>query len=106
MRIFLDECVNRRLAARLTGHDVSTAHSMRWLGLADSTVLRRCEGRFDVYVTADTNLRFQQDLREFSFGVVVLRTRGGSTDLAAAAAATLGAVRQAHPGQAIEVDVV
>lgn len=81
MRIFLDECVNRRLAARLLGHEVATAHSKRWLGLSDTTVLRRCDGLFDVFVTADTNLRFQQNLSDFGFGVIVLRTHAGSQDL-------------------------
>lgn len=105
MRIFLDECVNRRLAARLAGHEVATAHSKRWLGLPDITVLRRCEGLFDVFVTADANLRFQQNLSHFSFGVIVLRTHTGSQDLDNVATAVLAVVAQTRPGETLEVEV-
>lgn len=72
-RVLLDECVDRRLAALITGHDVQTAASQRWLGISDASLLERAEREFDVLVTTDQNLRHQQNLSRFDIRVIVLR---------------------------------
>lgn len=105
-RVLLDECVDRRLAPLVEGHEVTTTHARRWLGLADRTLLDRCEGRIDVFVTVDTNLKHQQNLAQYSFAVVVLRrTQGGSVALQAVAEALRAAIPVAQRGEALEVIV-
>ena len=72
MRILLDECVDRRLAGDLTGHDVSTVPQMGWATISNGELLSLAEGQFDVFVTVDRNLCFQQNLPQFGVAVVVL----------------------------------
>jgi len=63
VRVLLDEQLPRRLARELTGHQVRTVHQQGWAGLKNGELLRRAarEG-FEVFVTADQNLEFQQNL--------------------------------------------
>jgi hypothetical protein len=75
LRIFLDECVDRRLARELDGHDVRTARDMGWTTIANGELLALAAAQFDVFVTVDRNLSFQQNLVAFSIAVVVLRAR-------------------------------
>lgn len=72
MRILLDECTPRVLKRRLTGRDVSTAQEMGWVGLKNGELLEAAEGRFEVFITADKNLRFQQNLAGRRLAVVLL----------------------------------
>ena len=72
MRVLLDECLPRRLAGDLPGHEVATVPAMGWAGLKDRPLLRLAEARFDAFVTADQNLEYQQHLQSAALGIVVL----------------------------------
>ena len=48
---------------------------MGWTGLSNGVLLQRAEADFDVFLTADTNLSFQQNLTRFNIAVVVLETK-------------------------------
>ncbi len=73
MRVLLDECVDRRLAWEIPGHDVKTVPDAGWAALENGELLARAEREFDAFVTVDRNLPFQQDLSRFSVAVIVLR---------------------------------
>ncbi len=45
---------------------------MRWAGLKNGELLRHAETEFDVFVTVDRNLAFQQHLPQFDLAVLVL----------------------------------
>lgn len=75
MRLLLDECLDRRLAGEISGHEVKTAPEMGWAGLKNGELLERAQHEFEAFVTVDRNLPFQQDLSRFSVAVVVLRAR-------------------------------
>ncbi|MCG6875604.1 MAG: DUF5615 family PIN-like protein [Betaproteobacteria bacterium] len=72
MRVLLDESVPRRLGAELVGHEVQTVPQAGWAGLTNGELLRRANGRFDVLITADQNLEFQQNRVGLRISVVVL----------------------------------
>ena len=73
MRILLDEQLPRQLARHLRGHQSRSVQQQGWAGLGNGDLLRRAAaGRFDVFVTADQNLQFQQNLTGSPLGVVVL----------------------------------
>ncbi len=73
MRVLLDEQLPRRLARELTGHEVSTVQQQGWVGLKNGELLRCAADRgFEVFLTADRNLQFQQNLDRARLGVVVL----------------------------------
>jgi len=75
MRILIDECVDWRLLRDLPGHDVKTVRQMGWSETVNGALLRLAEQNFDVLVTTDKNLSFQQNVVSFKIGVVVLRAR-------------------------------
>jgi len=75
VRILLDECIDRRLTRDLTGHTVKTAPQMGWAGITNGRLLALAEKEFDVFVTVDRNLSFQQNLQKFKIAVLVLSAR-------------------------------
>ena len=62
MRILLDECVDWRLQREIRGHDVRTAHQLGWTAIRNGELLALAATQFDVFVTVDRNLSFQQNL--------------------------------------------
>lgn len=73
MKILLDECIDRRLAKDIEGHEVVTVPQAGWAGIQNGELLRRAEEQFDVFVTVDRNLSFQQHLSQFRIAVIVLQ---------------------------------
>jgi hypothetical protein len=72
VRILLDESLPRPLGSMLTGHAVSTVRDESWTSLTNGELLRRAAERFDVIVTADQNLEFQQNLNTLPIAIVVM----------------------------------
>ncbi len=72
MRILLDECLPRKLKNSLPGHDVETVPKMGWAGVKNGALLRRMEPLFDVFITMDGNLEYQQNLPNVKMGFIVL----------------------------------
>lgn len=72
MRILLDECIDRRFAKEIAGHEVATVPEQGWAGIKNGALLSLAQEQFDVFVTVDRNLAFQQNLPQFSIAVIVL----------------------------------
>jgi len=72
LKLLLDECVDRRLAAHLTGLSVRTVADMGWSGIKNGQLLALAQSEFDIFVTVDRNLSFQQHLPKFSVAVLLL----------------------------------
>src|ERR1041385_3292938 len=75
MKLLLDECIDRRLAGLIVGHHVRTVPKMGWAGLKNGALLSKAEKEFDVFVTVDRNLSFQQNLNKYSIAVMVLSAK-------------------------------
>jgi predicted nuclease of predicted toxin-antitoxin system len=73
VNILIDECIDRRLARQLSGHTVKTVPQMGWAGIKDTDLLRLAEIEFDVLITVDRNLPFQQNLAVLDLAVLVLQ---------------------------------
>lgn len=73
MRVLLDECIDRRLATSILDHDVKTVPEMGWATIKNGELLALAQQQFDVFVTVDRNLSFQQNLPQYSVAVIVLR---------------------------------
>lgn len=56
------------------GPQVSTADAERWANFRNGDLLAAAEGRFDLFITTDKNLRYQQDLRGRTLAILVLPT--------------------------------
>lgn len=75
MKILLDECVDRRFAKELPGHFVKTVPQMGWATIKNGELLALAENEFDVFLTVDRNLSFQQNLPKFNIAVLVMQSR-------------------------------
>ncbi|MBI5908915.1 MAG: DUF5615 family PIN-like protein [Betaproteobacteria bacterium] len=73
MKVFVDECVDRRLVRDIVGHEVKTARQQGWSTIQNGELLALAAKEFDVFVTVDRNLSFQQNLPAFTIAVIVLR---------------------------------
>ncbi len=77
MRILNGECLNWRLGRALTGHYAVSAQRMGWSGIKNGQLLALAEeNQFDVILTGDRNLAFQQDTIRFRVAAVVLEAEG------------------------------
>ena len=77
MRILIDECLNWRLGRALTGHYAISAPRMGWNGIKNGELLALAEqNQFDVFLTGDRNLAFQQNTTRFRIAVIVLEAEG------------------------------
>jgi hypothetical protein len=72
VKLLLDECIDRRFARELTGHDVRTVPQMNWAAKKNGELLALAETEFEVFVTVDRNLSFQQNLPKFNIAVLIL----------------------------------
>jgi hypothetical protein len=76
MKLLLDECVVRDLKRDLAGHDVSTVVEAGFGGLENGQLLRAAAGKYDVLITVDRNLPFQQNISSLQIAVLILTSTG------------------------------
>lgn len=73
-RVLLDENLPRKLRGDLSEFTVRTVQEEEWTSYANGQLLGRAQEKFDVLLTADRRLQFQQNLAHYNIGVVVIRT--------------------------------
>ena len=77
MKILFDHCVPKPLRRELPKHEISTAKEIGWEALKNGKLLERVQaGGFEVVITMDQNIRYQQNLSGRSIAVCVLITQG------------------------------
>jgi predicted nuclease of predicted toxin-antitoxin system len=104
MRLLLDECVPRRLGRDFVGHTVSTVEEAGFKGLKNGQLLSAAAGNFDVLVTVDKNIPFQQNLRTLNISILILVTASNRyQDLKTLAPKALDALKQIRPGETLRV---
>ena len=75
MRILLDEPVPRRLGSLLVGHEVATVPRSGWGGIKNGKLLTLAATKFDVFLTTDQNIEFQQNLSALPIAILVVVAR-------------------------------
>jgi hypothetical protein len=105
MRVLLDECVPQRFSRLIVGHAVRTVPQEGWSGKKNGELLALViSAGFDVMVTVDQNIRYQQNLRAAGMAVVVMcGPTNQLTDLEPLAPAVLTALATIQPGEVVEV---
>jgi predicted nuclease of predicted toxin-antitoxin system len=73
-RVLFDENLPRQLRRNLTEFFIRTVQEESWGSFKNGQLLRRAESTFEVLVTADRRMKYQQNLASFSIGVVVIKT--------------------------------
>lgn len=79
MRILFDHGTPAPLRKALTTHSVATAREMRWDELDNGALLRAAEAEFDVLITTDKNMRYQQSGAGRRLAILVLPTTAWPT---------------------------
>ena len=105
MRILIDESLPRSFAAEFEDFDVSTVRRQGWIGLRNGVLLRAAvQPGFDVVITADRALRYQQNLQAIGISVLVLtRVRNRLRDLRMLVPQVLSILPLLRPGDAYEI---
>lgn len=105
MKVLLDECLPRRLKRDLSGHQVFTVPEMGWAGVKNGTLLRFIvDAAFDVFVTIDGNLTYQQNLKGLNLAIIVLRAQDNTIEsLRPLAPAILAAMQRITTGEVLPV---
>jgi hypothetical protein len=79
-RILLDQNAPLGLRKHLKDHEVGTARYMGWEGMSNGDLIAAAEANaFDVIITADQNLRYQQSIADRKIAIVVLSTNHWAT---------------------------
>jgi len=104
-RVLLDENLHRKLVRELPMHDVSTVAAEGWKSVLNGELLRRLTAAgFEVFVTADRNLEYQQTLAGRAFGTIVVFPRSLKLeDLLPLVPALAEAIATVEPGQVLHV---
>jgi hypothetical protein len=104
VRVLLDECVDARFAEHITGHSVSTVAARGWAGISNGKLLALAQSEFDVFVTVDRNLSFQQHLPSFGIAVILITVKSNRiADLIPVVPALLASIPTAVVGQVANV---
>lgn len=74
-RVIVDECLPRKLKNLMPGVDALTVPEAGFAGVKNGMLLSLIKGRFDAFVTIDANLEDQQNLKDLSFGIVVIHAK-------------------------------
>ena len=80
MRIPLDESLPRRLRHSFIGHEVATVAEAGWSAVDNGELLRLAGTKFDLFVTADQNVQYQQNLSALPIAVAVLVARNNKLE--------------------------
>ena len=104
-RILLDECLPRDLKKSLEGHDATTVPEAGWASKDNGDLLALASTDYDVFVTVDRNLTFQQNIANLKIAVIVLVARGNRlVDLQPLVPSLLKALGTIERGQVVRLD--
>jgi predicted nuclease of predicted toxin-antitoxin system len=100
MRVLIDECMPHKFKLCLRPHDCQTVPEAGLAGKKNGGLIGLAEGRFDVLVTLDKGLQFQQNLTGRKIAIVLIRSRSNRmADVQQHTQACLAAIESSQPGQ-------
>ena len=106
MRVLLDECVPRKLRGELPGHKVKTVAEMGWAGTKNGALLQRAASEFDVLLTVDQGILYQQNLAGLPLALIIVKAPSNDIkDLRPNMPKVLQVLTTIQPGQVVQVDI-
>ena len=78
MKLLLDECVTRYLKRDLAGHEVHTVEEAGFKGLENGDLLNAASGVYEVLITVDQNLPYQQNIAGLNIAILILAAKRNS----------------------------
>lgn len=104
MKILLDECVPWPMHRLLTGHSCTSVQGLGWSGIKNGDLLQKAEAEFDLFITSDQNIRYQQNLAGRIISILVLSTNDLRRVLAAGALIE-NAIEKIKPAEFEHLDI-
>jgi predicted nuclease of predicted toxin-antitoxin system len=104
MRVLIDENLPRKLAGHLNGHECRTVAECGWVGKKNGELLSLAEPEFEVLLTLDKNIPYQQDLKSGRIAILIVRGLSNRIqDLLPVIPDCLVALQSIEPGQVVRV---
>jgi Domain of unknown function (DUF5615) len=104
MRVLLDECVPRALRKELLGHEVKTVAEAGWAGVKNGELLQLAARHFDLLLTIDRNLEYQQNFAGLALGIIVILAPSNDVALLRPLMpAVLAAIPETKPGMVTHI---
>ena len=100
MRILLDESVPEKLGRLLVGHTFSTVQKQGWTSVKNGKLLSLAKDHFDLLLTADKGMEYQQNQASLPVSILVVRARSNRVEDLARAIPSILAVLDEIPPQA------
>lgn len=108
MRILIDECIDEQLRNSITGHDCQTARYAGLAGLTNGELLKAAEeAKFDVLLTVDQGIEYQQNLTNRKMAIVVFHAKSNRLkNLLELLPTCLACIDSIQPGQIVNIGPV
>jgi len=105
MKVLFDECVPWPMRRLLASHSCTSVQAQGWSGIRNSELLKKAENDFDLLITADQNILYQQNLAGSTISILELSTND-LRRIVAAAPLIQRAVEEIRPGQFVRLDIL
>ncbi len=102
MKILIDECVPRPIIRLLPGHAARTVQESGWGAFSNGELLRLAEADYDLFITSDQNIRYQQNLAGRRIAILVLSTNNLAV-IEASASLIISAIQTIQPAAFVEL---
>jgi hypothetical protein len=102
--VLVDECVPLKLVRLLTGHTFITALQQGWGSFKNGRLLALAELEFDLFLTCDRNLQYQQNLKGRKIAVLLLSSNHWPT-LKYSSSVVQAAMDKIKPGEFLPVEI-
>jgi predicted nuclease of predicted toxin-antitoxin system len=109
MKLLLDECLPRKMKFLFagSGHHCETVREAGFGGKENGELLSLAEGKFDVLITVDKNLKYQQNITNRRIAIMVIRTASNDIDdIRPHFPGMLAGLQSIRPGQIVEVGIL
>ena len=109
MRVLVDECVPKRVKFLLAeaGHDCQTVPEAGFSGKENGELLALAEEKFDILLTVDKNIRYQQNIAGRKIAILIIRAASSDfEDVRPHIPDALTALQTIQPGQFVEVGIL
>jgi hypothetical protein len=106
MRVLLDECIDERFRNYFPDHDCQSARYAGLAGLKNGDILAAAEkAKFDVFLTVDQGIEYQQNLTGRTIGIIIFRTKSNRLkDLLPHVPICLAHIESIQPGQIVRIN--
>lgn len=105
MKLLLDECVTRSLRRDFGGHEVHTVQDAGLKGLENGELLKAASGVYEVLITVDQNIPYQQNLGGLPIAILILAAKRNSyAQLKPLMPRALAALQTIRPGEIIRIE--